>query len=53
MMERVAEQARKNGIGNLETVVCTQRSVELPSDSVDLVFICDTYHHFEDGKARS
>ncbi len=47
MMENVARLARKAGIGHLETVVNGERSVELPEASVDLVFICDTYHHFE------
>jgi len=35
------------GLKNVEGVVCGQDDVELPEDSVDLVFICDTYHHFE------
>jgi len=34
-------------IRNVETVLCTERSVELPDASVDLVFTCDVYHHFE------
>ena len=25
----------------------TQTSTELPANSIDLAFICDTYHHFE------
>ena len=33
--------------GNVETVLCSERSVELPENSIDLAFICDTYHHFE------
>ena len=32
---------------NVETVLCTDRSVELPGNSIDLAFTCDTYHHFE------
>ena len=32
---------------NIVGVVCEQDSAKLPPDSVDLVFICDTYHHFE------
>jgi thiosulfate/3-mercaptopyruvate sulfurtransferase len=28
-------------------VVCKADSVELPANSIDLAFICDTYHHFE------
>lgn len=47
LMDLVATRARRDGITNLRTVVCTERSVELPADSVDLMFICDTYHHFE------
>jgi ubiquinone/menaquinone biosynthesis C-methylase UbiE len=35
------------GLKNVQTVLCTERSVELPPNSVDLAFICDTYHHFE------
>src|SRR5262249_3116065 len=27
--------------------VCSDTSVKLPEKSVDLAFICDTYHHFE------
>lgn len=37
--------ARK--IANVETVQCDQLSTRLPKNSVDVVFICDTYHHFE------
>ncbi|WP_437191112.1 methyltransferase domain-containing protein [Planctomicrobium sp. SH527] len=32
---------------NVETVLCTADSTELPENSVDVAFICDTYHHFE------
>ena len=32
---------------NVTGVVATDRSVELPAASIDLAFICDTYHHFE------
>lgn len=40
---RVEEQ----GIGNIIGIVNDQKSVRLPANSVDLVFISDTYHHFE------
>ncbi|MFK8113055.1 MAG: class I SAM-dependent methyltransferase, partial [Rubripirellula sp.] len=33
--------------GNITTVLCSDRSIHLPPNSLDLVFICDTYHHFE------
>ena len=34
-------------IENVETVLCTPTSTKLEPKSVDLVFTCDTYHHFE------
>jgi SAM-dependent methyltransferase len=47
LMDHVTARAREQGIDNIRTVVCTDRSVELPPASVDMVFLCDTYHHFE------
>lgn len=47
MMDRLAEQAEEEGLANVETVVCPEDSVALPEASVDLVFMADTYHHFE------
>lgn len=35
------------GITNVIASVCAPDDVGLPPDSVDLAFICDTYHHFE------
>jgi arylformamidase len=43
-IEKTCEDAK---IKNVETVLCDQFSTKLPKNSVDLVFICDTYHHFE------
>ena len=31
----------------MTVVLGGERSVELPEASVDLAFVCDTYHHFE------
>ncbi|HEY0713846.1 MAG TPA: methyltransferase domain-containing protein [Polyangia bacterium] len=41
------ERARRAGLRNLETRLGDERSVPLPEASVDLMFLCDTYHHFE------
>lgn len=46
-LTHINEGCEKDGVKNVETVLCTEDSVNLPADSVDLVFICDTYHHFE------
>ncbi len=46
-LQHIAQRATADGIENLTTVLGTDVSVRLPPESVDLVFICDTYHHFE------
>lgn len=46
-LQHIATRATADGIENLTTVLGTDVSVRLPPESVDLVFICDTYHHFE------
>ncbi len=47
MMQHVALRVAADDVTNLRTLVCTDRSVNLAHGSVDMVFICDTYHHFE------
>lgn len=47
MLAHLADRAKRRGLDNLQTQVCTETSTQLDPDSVDLVFICDTYHHFE------
>ena len=39
--------ARRRSGAERQTVLCTDRSVELPENSIDLAFVCDVYHHFE------
>ena len=46
-LQHIAARATADGIENLTTVLGTDVSIRLPPESVDLVFICDTYHHFE------
>lgn len=46
-LQHIAKRATADGIENLTTVLGTDVSIRLPPESVDLVFICDTYHHFE------
>lgn len=46
-VKRIRALAATNNLRNVEAVLCTERSVELPANSVDLAFICDVYHHFE------
>ena len=46
-LERIRQRAADTGHPSVQTVLATERSVELPLGSIDLAFICDTYHHFE------
>ena len=50
-LEHIRSRAQQAKMVNVETVLCNERSVELPEASVDLAFICDVYHHFEFPKA--
>jgi len=44
----LAEQAKKHGHERVvKTVLNTPDSAELPPGSIDVAFLCDTYHHFE------
>ena len=46
-LKHINKQAEVDGVRNLTCVLGTERSICLPPNSVDVAFICDTYHHFE------
>jgi arylformamidase len=46
-LRHIEKTCEADKIMNVETIQCDQFSTKLPKNSVDLVFICDTYHHFE------
>jgi ubiquinone/menaquinone biosynthesis C-methylase UbiE len=46
-VEHITKAATERQLPQVTAVLCSERSVELPAASVDLVFVCDTYHHFE------
>ncbi len=46
-LKHIETTAKDEGLTNITGVVCKQDSVNLPANSIDLAFICDTYHHFE------
>ena len=43
----IEKRTQEAGITNVKTQLCTERSIELPENSIDLAFLCDVYHHFE------
>jgi ubiquinone/menaquinone biosynthesis C-methylase UbiE len=46
-LEHIAADARKRGTKQVMTVLGNQDTTHIPADSLDLVFLCDVYHHLE------
>jgi len=44
----IAAEAKKRGQSHIQSVQGTQETANLPPGSIDVAFLCDTYHHFED-----
>lgn len=47
MLEHLRERIAKENLRQVEVVACTESESGLAPNSVDFIFICDTYHHFE------
>ncbi|MBY0512512.1 MAG: methyltransferase domain-containing protein [Gemmataceae bacterium] len=46
-LDHIAASAKQQELKSIKTVLGTDVSAGLPEASVDVVFVCDTYHHFE------
>lgn len=46
-VKHIHQRAENEGLTQVKARLCSEDSVDLPESSVDLVFVCDTYHHFE------
>lgn len=46
-LDHINTTSREAGHKNVDTLLATADSTGLPPQSVDVAFICDTYHHFE------
>jgi ubiquinone/menaquinone biosynthesis C-methylase UbiE/protein tyrosine phosphatase (PTP) superfamily phosphohydrolase (DUF442 family) len=46
-LEHINQEATRFGLTNITSILCTDKSAHLPPGSTDVVFVCDTYHHFE------
>jgi len=47
LLEQIERRTLQQSLENVRTVLATDDSSRLSASSVDLVFICDTYHHLE------
>jgi SAM-dependent methyltransferase len=47
LIEFMTKRISEKRLEQVEPVLCTERSAELKAGTVDLAFVCDTYHHFE------
>lgn len=46
-LDHIASASREEGRRNVDTLLATADSTKLAPASIDVAFICDTYHHFE------
>lgn len=46
-LDHIQKTSREAGQQNVETLLCSDDSTKLPPNTIDMAFICDTYHHFE------
>ncbi len=46
-VKHIQQTAKKQNLTNIVGIVCEPDSTKLPAGSIDVAFICDTYHHFE------
>ena len=46
-LQHINASLDENGVEHVTTVLGSAKNVRLPDASVDLVYVCDTYHHFE------
>ncbi|MFV2065884.1 MAG: class I SAM-dependent methyltransferase [Pirellulales bacterium] len=46
-LDHIEKTCREKKLENVECILCSDTSTKLPTESIDVAFICNTYHHFE------
>lgn len=46
-LKHIVARAQQEGQQNISAILSPENSAPLPPNSLDMVFVCDTYHHFE------
>lgn len=46
-IDNILRQSEKAGLKNIQGIVNSDKSIGLGKNTIDLAFVCDTYHHFE------
>jgi ubiquinone/menaquinone biosynthesis C-methylase UbiE len=47
LLEQIRQRAAAKGLTNIYTNLAREDKMNMRQNSVDMVFVCDTYHHFE------
>ena len=47
MQANIERRAAENNLKNIHAVLSEQKNTRLDADSIDMAFVCNTYHHFE------
>ena len=46
-LKHIVARAQQEGQQNISAILSPENATALPPNSIDMAFICDTYHHFE------
>ena len=46
-VRNIERLASEQNLGNIHAVLSKQKDTRLDSNSIDMAFVCNTYHHFE------
>jgi uncharacterized protein (TIGR01244 family) len=46
-VEHISQTMDRDQVENVTSVLCQHDSIDLPPASIDMAYVCDTYHHFE------